>query len=65
VASLQTLAAEGGCAPGGALIAVFRITGAVVLFAYPALAQDFEPGSKIDDFTTQDLSGKPQNFTSP
>jgi hypothetical protein len=33
-----------------------------VLFAYPAWAQDFEPGSKIDDFTIQDLTGKPQTL---
>jgi peroxiredoxin len=39
------------------------ITWAVVLFAGAALAQDFKLGSKIDDFTIQDLAGKPQTFS--
>src|SRR5580658_7020140 len=39
------------------------ITGAVLLVAYAALAQDFKLGSKIDDFTIQDLFGKPQTFS--
>jgi len=39
------------------------IMGAILLFAGVAVAQDLRLGSKIDDFTVQDLHGAPQTFS--
>jgi cytochrome oxidase Cu insertion factor (SCO1/SenC/PrrC family) len=39
------------------------IMAAVALFAGTALAQDFKLGSRIDDFTVQDLHGTSLKFS--